>query len=240
MNFNVVLKGVIVIATIALAIVLVRESGLASGIDTLKEWVDREVRGQGIAGSLLFVAFGVVFTGVGLSRQVLAFVAGYAFGVGLGTGLALTAEIGGVIAAFLFARFLGRDVVAARFPARIRRLDEFLRINSFLATLTVRLLPISNNLAVNLAAGVSSVPAGRFLAASAIGHLPQTLVFALIGSGLAQGIYLKSALAGVLFVISVVIGIYLFRRFRRDAADIGSVDGILDQSENEAADERLL
>ncbi len=236
MKFDVVVRGVIVIASIALIVVVIRESGLASGVDDLTLWVDREVRGHGLAGMLLFMAVGVLFTGVGLSRQVLAFVAGYAFGVALGTGLALVAEIGGVMAAFVYARFLGRRVIAARFPNRIRRLDEFLQVNPFLTTLAVRLLPVSNNLVINLAAGVSSVPPGPFFAASAVGHLPQTLVFALIGSGLAHGIYLKSGLAVVLFLVSAIIGYYLYRRFRGTKALDPSDEDILERPAAGAVD----
>ncbi|MDJ0948015.1 MAG: VTT domain-containing protein [Alphaproteobacteria bacterium] len=229
-------RGLVVIATVALAIVIIRESSLATSVDDLKAWVDGEVHGHGLSGGLLFIAAGALFTAVGLSRQVIAFIGGYAFGVGLGTGLALVAGLGGVIAAFSYARFLGRDVVSARFPARIRRLDEFLQVNPFLTTLAVRLLPISNNLVVNLTAGITNVPAVPFFAASAVGHLPQTLVFALIGSGLAQGIYLKTAVAIVLFLVSVAIGTVLFRRFRRDARQAASVEALLDQAEAKAAE----
>lgn len=214
MKFDFMARGIVTIASVAIAIVVIREAGLGLDPEDLKSWVDSEVRGNGIAGSLLFVAAGTLFTGVGLSRQVLAFAGGYAFGVAMGSGLALIAEIGGVALAFAYARFLGRDFVVRRFPSKVRRVDEFLSINPFLTTLAVRLLPISNNLAVNLLAGVSGVRTIPFLAGSAVGHAPQTVVFALLGSGLSQGIVSKSVLAVVLFLISVAIGVYLYRKYR--------------------------
>ena len=214
MKRDLIIRGVITIACIGLVVLIIRESGLGTSLDELKHWVDTEVRGDGFVGALLFVAAGALFTGVGLSRQILAFAGGYAFGVALGSGLALIAEVGGVLLAFSYARFLGRGVVARHFPSRIRRFDAFLAVNPFWLTLAIRLLPVSNNLVVNLLGGVSRVPTVPFVAASAVGHTPQTVVFALVGSGLAEGIFLKTGLAIVLFVISIVIGVHLYRKYR--------------------------
>ena len=53
--------------------------------------------------------------------------------------------------------------------------------NAFTVTLIVRLLPVGNNTAFSLLGGVASVRALPFLAGSAIGYVPQTLVFVLLG-----------------------------------------------------------
>jgi uncharacterized membrane protein YdjX (TVP38/TMEM64 family) len=225
---GILLRGVVVILSVAAVVEFLYQSDMAYGPDDLKVWVDREILGHGAAGMLLFVAFGAVFTGIGLSRQVLAFVAGYAFGIAAGTGLALAGEVGGVILAFFYARFLGRGFVTRKFPRRVRQVDDFLKANPFLMTLAVRLLPVSNNLAVNLVAGVSSVPLIPFFVASAIGHTPQTVVFAMIGSGLTDGLMMKSALAVGLFVLSVWIGVYLYREYRRGKAFDPEIDAALD------------
>jgi uncharacterized membrane protein YdjX (TVP38/TMEM64 family) len=225
---------VIVIATVTLATLVIEQSGLDSGLDELRQWVDREVRGHGLPGSLAFVVAGMAITAFGLSRQVLALLAGYAFGVAAGTGLALLATLGGCAIAFAYARFVGRDLVAHRYPARVRKVDEFLRVNPFLMTLAVRLLPIGNNLVTNLVAGVSSVAAAPFLAASAAGYLPQTIVFALVGSGVEQGVLAKSGVAAVLFVASALIGIYLYRRFRRGKSFDTDIDAALEAEDDPA------
>lgn len=215
MKRGMLLRGILVILTVAAVVGLLRQADFAYGPDEFKLWVDREILGHGLTGILLFVAAGAVFTGIGLSRQILAFVAGYAFGIAAGASLALIAEVAGVIMAFFYARFIGRAYVARKLPGRVKQVDEFLQVNPFLMTLAVRLLPVSNNLAVNLVAGVSSVPVIPFLAASAIGHTPQTVVFAMIGSGLTDGLLIKSVLAVALFVISVWVGVYLYREYRR-------------------------
>lgn len=228
MNLGVAFRGVIVILTVVAVVAVVHGADIGYGPDDLKRWADTEIRGHGLAGLFIFIAGGALITAIGLSRQLLSFAAGYAFGAVSGTGAALLASIGGVLLAFTYARFLGRALVARRYPGRVRHVDAFLRVNPFLMTLAVRLLPISNNLAVNMVAGVSSVPAIPFLAASAFGHIPQTIVFAMVGSGLTDGLLEKSAMAIVLFILSVWIGLYLYRKYRRNFTFDPVIDAALD------------
>ena len=185
-------------------------SGLAGALD--EKWIDAAVRGQGLKGETLFVAAGAVFIAFGLPRQVIAFLAGYAFGLALGSALALLAALSGCIAAFFYARLFGRELVAARFPARIRRIDNFLADNPLTMTLLIRFLPLGSNLVTNLAAGVSRVPPGPFFAGSALGYVPQTVVFALVGSGIAVDLVFRLGLGAALFAASGALGVYLYRR----------------------------
>ena len=223
-----ILRGIVVILSVAALVALFRESDIGFGPDELEHWVDREILGHGLTGLLIFVAVGAVFTGIGFSRQVIAFVAGYAFGIAGGTALGLAASISGVMLAFFYARFLGRSYVARKFPRRVKQVDDFLKAKPFLMTLAIRLLPMTNNLAVNLVAGVTSVPIVPFFAATAIGQAPQTIVFAMMGSGLTDGLMIKSVLAVTLFALSVWIGVYLYREHRRGTAFDPAIDEALD------------
>jgi uncharacterized membrane protein YdjX (TVP38/TMEM64 family) len=185
-------------------------SGLADALD--EKWIDTYVRGRGLRGDALFVAAGALFITIGLPRQVIAFLAGYAFGIVAGSVLALLAATLGCIAAFAYARMIGRDVVASRFPARVRRIDDFLADHPFAMTLLIRFLPIGSNLLTNLAAGVSRVPFVPFVAGSAFGYIPQTVIFALIGSGVTVDLASRVGLGAVLFAASGALGVYLYRR----------------------------
>lgn len=225
------LKGLALIASLVAIAYLVQASGLYGLLD--EAWVDREIRGRGLAGELLFLGVGAALTAVGFPRQAVAFFGGYAFGLGLGTGLAVTAAAGGCLLAFGYARLLGRAALRARFPERIRRLDAFLRDNTFSTTVLIRLLPVGSNLVTNLAAGVSGVRPGPFVAGSALGYLPQTAIFALLGSGLKIEPELRIAASAALFVLSGMIGLWLFRRYRRACGAPAPFDGI-----EEAAGER--
>jgi uncharacterized membrane protein YdjX (TVP38/TMEM64 family) len=206
------LPGLVFLATL-IALVYIRESGMLGGLLS-EDWIDHEVRGKGIPGELLFVAVGGVVTALAVPRHVVSFLGGYAFGLGLGTALALIATELGCILVFFYGRIVGRPLVSARLRARVRRIEDFLAANPFSMTLLIRLLPVGNNFATCLAAGVSRVPARPFLLGSLVGYLPQTFVFTLAGSGIEMGGGLRVAFAVLLFVFSGAIGIWLYRRYR--------------------------
>jgi uncharacterized membrane protein YdjX (TVP38/TMEM64 family) len=212
MSVRLVLKALVLFVSIVALGVVLKTTEIGTALD--KAWIDSAVRGQGVTGEIVFLVVGALFTGLGLPRQVVCFLAGYAFGFAVGVGLALVATLAGCATTFAYARLLGRDLVAARFPARVKRIDDFLGDNPLSMTLLIRFLPVGSNLITNLAAGVSRVSALPFFAGSAIGYVPQTIVFALLGSGVAVDPALRVGLSAILFVLSGALGVYLYRRFR--------------------------
>lgn len=216
MKVRTYLPGLVFLATL-IAIGYLIESGLLRGLLS-EAWIDQEVRGKGVSGELLFVAVGGIVTALAVPRHVVSFLGGYAFGLGLGTALALLATELGCLLVFFYGRFIGRPLVSARMSekmrARVRRVEDFLAANPFSMTLLIRLLPIGNNFATSLAAGVSRVPARPFLLGSLAGYLPQTFVFTLAGSGVEMGGAMRIAFAAVFFIVSGAVGIWLYRRYR--------------------------
>ncbi len=208
-------------AGLALAGWVLRSLGAVPGTDTGMAWVDTFIRGQGPWGEALFVAIGVAATAAGLPRQAVAFLGGYAFGATEGVVLALLAQLIGCAASFAWAGAVGQDWASrrleGRFGRRLRPLRDRLARDTFGATLALRLLPVGNNLALNLLAGLAGLRLGPFLAASAIGYLPQTLVFALLGDGVAVDRTAQLAVGAALFAVSVGVGLWLLRREPREA-----------------------
>jgi uncharacterized membrane protein YdjX (TVP38/TMEM64 family) len=172
----------------------------------------------------LFVLVGAVAVAGGVPRQVVCFLGGYVAGLTEGVALALAATVLGSAAAFLFARLLARDFVRRRLGTRAGRIDDFLGRNPFVATALIRLLPVGNNLLTNLIAGISAVPALPFLLGSAVGFLPQTVVFALLGSGIRVDPPLRIAISVALFVVSGLLGAVLYRRLRAERSRIAASD----------------
>jgi len=212
MTPKILVRGLIWITSLVAVGYALIISGLGSTID--KAWIDSDIRGQGLTGEILFVGVGMLFTAVGLPRQVICFLAGYAFGLLEGTLLAMLSTVLGCVVAFFYARALGRDFVTGRFPNRVRSIDDFLHDNPLSMTLLIRLLPLGSNLVTNLAAGVSRVGALPFFVGSALGYLPQSLVFTLVGSGFSVDPELRIAISVVLFVVSGILGVSLFRKYR--------------------------
>jgi uncharacterized membrane protein YdjX (TVP38/TMEM64 family) len=85
----------------------------------------------------------------------------------------------------------------------------------FITVLTLRLLPVGSNILLNLAAGLSSVRVLPFLAASALGFIPQTVIFAMFGQGAAPSHLHMLLIGGGLFAVSAVVGMLMFRRQQR-------------------------
>ncbi|WP_268921322.1 TVP38/TMEM64 family protein [Siccirubricoccus phaeus] len=182
------------------------------------EWVDRHVRGQGLWGEAMFLLVTAAATALGVPRQGMAFLGGYAFGALAGSALAVAGTVLGAALSLGWARLVGRGwaerQLAGRFGRRLRPVRDVLAANPFGATLALRLLPVGNNLALNLLAGLAALPVLPFLAGSALGYLPQTLVFALLGKGVRVDGAWQLGLSAGLFALSIGIGLWLLRRAR--------------------------
>ena len=234
MRARVILKGLALILSLALLGYLFNASDLGSSIN--EAWIDAKVRGHGVNGALLFLLMGGLFTAIGLPRQIIAFLGGYAFGIALGTLLGALAALIGCMLAFAYARFFGKGILRARLGERVARFDRFVHDHPISMTVLIRLLPVGSNLATNLAAGISSIRGRHFFAGSFVGYLPQALVFALVGSGVHLAPTLKLLLAVGLFLASGALGAWLYRRFRHGASLDAKIDAELETPMEEAHD----
>ena len=172
----------------------------------------------GFRGPAMFLLAATFLTAIGLPRQVPAFIAGYAFGPWYGTVIALVSQVMACSLTFIWARAVGRNFISRYFGKVLRQIDTTLAAQPFIATLTLRVMPVGSNILLNLAAGLSSIPAVPFLAASAIGFIPQTLIFAVFGQGSAPTHAHMLMLGGAMFIASATLGMLLLRRSRRIAA----------------------
>lgn len=228
LSARVLLKGAGLMLSLALLGYLFNSSDLGNAAN--EAWIDAHVRGHGVEGTLLFLAMGTLFTALGLPRQIIGFLAGYAFGLLSGTLLGTLAALLGCLATFLYARFFGRGPLQKRLGGRAARFDRFIHQHPFAMTLLIRLLPVGSNILTNLAAGISSARLLPFLAATFIGYLPQSLIFALVGSGVNVDPTLRIGGALVLFVISGALGGFLYHRFRHGVSIDESVDAQLGET----------
>ena len=208
MEARFIFRGLLVIVVLVLITWLLK--------DVLDQaWVDQMVRDNGVVGVLLFVLICCLLGSVGLSRQLIAFLGGYAFGFLQGFVLSMAAVVGACITTFYVARVLLRTTLEKRFSVRIQQVDQFLHENTFTMALLVRLLPLGSNWMINIAAGVSSVRKLPFFLGSALGYIPQMLVFSLVGSGVRVDQFWQVAIAMVLFVLAATLGVVLYRNVAR-------------------------
>ncbi|HEY1723420.1 MAG TPA: VTT domain-containing protein [Magnetospirillaceae bacterium] len=213
-------RGLTVIAMLLVVGWVLQHADFQNLFDT--GWVDGQPHDCGPLGVGLFVVIGAIAIACGLPPQIFCFLAGYGAGCFVGSAFGLGVTVLGSIVTFLYARLVAREVVRQRLGARASRVDEFLGYNPFVTTVLIRLLPMSSNVLTNLTAGVSAVSAPAFLSGSLIGFVPQTIVFALLGSGVRTEPMMRVGLAIVLFAVFAVLGTALHRRLRPDSATVES------------------
>ncbi len=169
---------------------------------------------QGVLGYVVFFLAGACLTAIGVPRQAVAFVGGYAIGLEGGFLLSLAAQTTGCATDFFGARFLVRGWTQRRLGHRLRGLDEKFSASPFMTSLILRLLPVGNNTVLNLLAGVSSIRPLPFIGASTIGYVPQTIIFVMLGSGVEVSHDKQITVAGILFLLSAILGAILLKRNR--------------------------
>jgi uncharacterized membrane protein YdjX (TVP38/TMEM64 family) len=153
--------GVLVVATVDLP-----------AVDSARDWLDR----AGPTGPvLLALGVGVALLGP-VPRTALSVLAGLVAGFPLGLAISLAGGMLGGAGAFALGRTLGRPAVAALAGPRLARADRFLDARGFGAVLALRLFPAAPFTVVSYAAGLSAVRTGAYLAATALGLVPSTVL----------------------------------------------------------------
>jgi len=166
-------------------------------------------------GRIGYLLLASCVTAVGGPRQIVSFFAAYFFGIWVGIVLALIGTAIGCLASFMVARIF-RNQIAELIRGRVHVALQFWKQNTFSLTLVIRLLPIGSNLMTNLAAGVTGIAALPFLLGSTLGYIPQTVVFAIMGSGVNIESGTRIAASIVLFAVSAAIGIAIYARNRKN------------------------
>ena len=187
----------------------------------LQEWLAQ----WGVWAWLAFAAVGTGLVSIGFPRIVLAAVGGAMFGVVLGTLWSQVAVTLAILVPFLYSRHLGRELVARRMGRRLQRFDDLLGQHGFMVSLLIRLCPVGNNFLTSYLAGVTAIPLPTFLAASFLGYLPQSFIFALLGSGFADHPHLRVwGGIGLLAAFSLFF-IWYFRRSKEGAKILAAMRG---------------
>ncbi|MFT4942084.1 MAG: putative membrane protein YdjX (TVP38/TMEM64 family) [Paraglaciecola sp.] len=181
-----------------------------------EQWIDAHIRHNGLIGPLYFIAIGSVTTALGGPRQVIAFLGGYTFGVVNGAILSTLAAAAGCALCFYFARKAARPWVKRLYPGKISVVNRFLHAQPFTKTIVIRLLPIGSNVVTNLVAGVTDIKARYFISGSLLGYLPQMAIFALMGKGIVLLSAWKITLSVILFIISSLLGMRLYRQHKNE------------------------
>ncbi|ALK10745.1 TVP38/TMEM64 family protein [Blastochloris viridis] len=138
-----------------------------------------------LTAAAVFVAGYAAVTALSLpGAAVMTLLGGLLFGWLGGTLASLVAATAGATAVFLIARTSFGDDLARRAGGTLAQLAGGFQRNALSYLLFLRLVPAFPFWLVNLVPALLGVRLSTYVVATAIGILPATLVFALIGSGL--------------------------------------------------------
>ncbi len=130
----------------------------------------------------IFIGTYVLVAGLSLPGAVILTLAGgFVFGAGLATVFINVGATTGATLAFLAARYVLRDTVEHKFGARLGSFQEGFAKNAFSYLLTLRLIPLFPFFVVNLVSGLTRVNVGTYIAATALGIIPGSFVYAYAG-----------------------------------------------------------
>ena len=130
----------------------------------------------------IFIGVYIVQTAFSLpGGAVLTLAGGFLFGSVLGTLVVNVGATTGATLAFLAARYLLRDWVENKFGDRLGPIQAGFAQNAFSYLMTLRLIPAFPFFLVNLVSGLTRVNLGTYVAATALGIIPGSFVFAFAG-----------------------------------------------------------
>lgn len=133
----------------------------------------------------LFVLVYVAVTGLSLPGAVILTLAGgFLFGAVWGTLFVNLGATAGATLAFLASRYLLRDWVERKFGKWLGPVQQGFSKNAFSYLMTLRLIPLFPFFVVNLVSGLTRMNVGTYLAATTLGIIPGSFVYAYAGQQL--------------------------------------------------------
>lgn len=154
-------------------------------LDALKQHRDQLLQfteSHYVSSIVLFVLTYVVVAGLALPGAVILTLAGgFLFGSVVGTLFVNLGATTGAVLAFLASRYLLHDTVEQKFGKWLGPFQEGFAKDAFSYLLTLRLIPLFPFFVVNLVSGLTRVSVGTYAAATAIGIIPGSFVYAYAG-----------------------------------------------------------
>lgn len=190
-------------ALVALGIVLVA-TALLAWTDTLgmiqTERLVDTVRSTGALGPLVIASLMVLAVVIGPIPTVpITVSAGAVYGPWFGFALATSSALVGALLSFWIARYAARDLIRRLVGGHTLECPQCSDRMLFGMVLGARLIPVVSFAAVSYGAGLTAMSARAFLIATAIGMVPMTALYVVVGSTLTVNPY-WAALGGLLLV----------------------------------------
>ena len=166
--------------------VLARVFDLGGRVDELREWIVS----MGTWGLFIYLLIYIAAVVLAVPGTVITILAGVLFGSFLGVLLVSVGSTAGASLAFILARFIAREPIAARFvqSEKFQRLDRMTQDHGAIIVAITRLIPLFPFNLVNYGFGLTRVPFWTYAFWSWLCMLPWTILFVVGADTFAQAL----------------------------------------------------
>jgi uncharacterized membrane protein YdjX (TVP38/TMEM64 family) len=177
---------------VAAVIAVVQLTGIGSyltweNLQENKETMLQYTQDNYILAVSVFIVLYIAVAALSLPGATLATLAGgFMFGPIFGTLYVNIAATTGATLVFLIARFLLGSELKKKYEDKLEKFDTEIRKNGFRYLMTLRLIPLFPFWAVNLFAGLTTIPIRTYIWTTAVGIIPGSFVYAYAGSRLSE------------------------------------------------------
>lgn len=136
---------------------------------------------------LIFLALYIGITSMSVPGAiVLTLLAGAVFGVIPGTLLVAVASTSGATIAFLMSRYLFRESLMNKYKDKLQNVNMKIRENGTSYLFTIRLIPVSPYVVINLLMGLTSIKTWSYIWITFLAMLPGNLVYVYAGRKISE------------------------------------------------------
>lgn len=207
-NFGKILVGMIWVISIIFAYRWFLHSGIP--MRQLPRALKGIIGSYGAWGPAVILALYAARSFFFLPSMPLVLVAGSLYGPWWGMALTVAGDNISANLSFVLGRFFGRRYVKQTERGWLKKYDELLTRDGFIAVLIMRLLYFPFDV-VNLGSGLSGIPYRQYLVATLIGLMPAIVTFTFLGDAFVNP--RAFIVFSILFVLSLV-GAWLIKRSR--------------------------
>jgi uncharacterized membrane protein YdjX (TVP38/TMEM64 family) len=211
------------LSVLVASVALLAAAELTGTLDVLHD--PERIRDLLVAGGYgawaVYLAVFTVLSAVGVPSVVFLVPMPLVWSIPISLTLGMIGSMTSSLAGFWVARYVARDWVASRLPARLERFDEKIEAHAFRTVVWIRLVFFLTPPATWFLA-LSRVPASTYAVGTFVGSLPGVLIFVVLGGSffgwLAQRPPWVWATAGAV-ALGLVLARHLRAKHRDDGAD---------------------
>lgn len=176
--------------------------------DFLLEWLNHSDLSDLPLMIFLAILFGIIPI---VPFSIFAGMMGAKYGILIGTAINWVGTVGASAIIFIVARYFFVEyfqLYLSRFE-KVKRFDEIINRNAFVAVFFVRVIPIVPPPVVNIYSGLCSMSFTTYILATSIGKIPGMVIYAFLGNQLFTSI--KTLVLGIVIYVgflAIVLSFY--------------------------------